>query len=283
MAQKGKFLLHLLTMTCTKIISLSNPKIRETLDIKNRRSRHKHNAFIVEGPHLIEMAISSECKIKTVFFTHAFASKKENQRLIRQILKETDEAYEISEHILDKLTDTETPQGILAVTSYTPQNLDLIQLKTAPLLIVIDGVQEPGNLGTMIRTADAAGADAVVILKGTCDPFMQKTLRSTAGSIFNIPIVYAKTEELFEWLTAKKISMIATAVDSRISLFNADLKTGITFVFGNEAHGISDEIKRKADLTIKIPIPGKAESLNVSASAAICLYEAVRQRISVSF
>lgn len=286
------------------ITSTSNPKIKEVLDIKNRRSKYRHSAFIIEGPHLVEMAILSGCKIKEVFFTHTFASKKEGQKLLRQISLSTPhlppskrgakegkqgiaefsgEMFEVTENILRRLADTETPQGIIAIISYTLKNLTEISFRSVPLLVVLDGIQEPGNLGTMIRTADSAGADAVIILKGTCDPFMQKTLRATAGSIFNIPIVYARTEELLEWLKTKKIRLTATAVDSKISLFDADLKTGIAFVFGNEAHGISREIHKNADLLLKIPIFGKAESLNVSASAAICLYEAVRQRTSVSF
>ncbi|MDO9288788.1 MAG: RNA methyltransferase, partial [Thermodesulfovibrionales bacterium] len=150
--------------------------------------------------------------------------------------------------------------------------------KSIPLIVIVEGVQEPGNLGTIIRTADAAGADAVIILEGTCDAFSQKTIRATAGSIFNIPIVYAETDKLLEWLKAKKISLAATSLDAKKSIFNTDLKKPLAFVFGNEAHGVSAEIKKNADVILKIPIFGKAESLNVSASAAICLYEAVRQR-----
>ena len=145
--------------------------------------------------------------------------------------------------------------------------------------MAVDGVQEPGNLGTIIRTSDAVGADAVIMLKGTCDAFMQKTIRATAGSIFNIPIIYSGTDKFLEWLKLNGIMLVATALDSGKSAFDAGLENPIAFVFGNEAHGVSSEIKKKADLILKIPIYGKAESLNVSASAAVCLYEAVRQRL----
>lgn len=269
-------------MNFIKITSPSNPKIKQALDIKNKRGKHKHNTFIIEGPNLIEMALAFGQQINEVFFTNRFSSKKDGQKLLRQVSKATNELFEITDQLLNKLADTETPQGIIAIAAYKPIALEEITFKSIPLIIIVDGVQEPGNFGTIIRTSDAAGADAVIILKGTCDAFMQKTLRATAGSIFNIPIVYAETDTLLEWLKSKAIQLIVTALDSRESIFDADLKKPLAFIFGNEAHGVSAMLKKKADLTLKIPLIGKAESLNVSASAAICLYEAVRQRLRVS-
>jgi TrmH family RNA methyltransferase len=266
-------------MNHTTIASLSNPKIKEILEIKNKRSKYRSTAFIIEGLNLIEMALASGNKINTVFFTDSFRAKKDGQKILREIAKKTDAIFEVTEQIMNKLADTETPQGIIATASYPQKNLEGVKFKSAPLIAVIDGIQEPGNLGTIIRTADAAGADAVIILKGTCDVFMPKTLRATAGSIFNIPIIYTGTDKLIEWLKSNGIMFTATALDSGKSIFDSDLKKPIAFVFGNEAHGVSNEIKRKADLILKIPIYGKAESLNVSASAAVCLYEVARQRL----
>ncbi len=266
-------------MKYIQITSASNPKIKEGLDIKNKRSKYKHAAFIIEGPHLVETALASGNKINTVFFTDSFRAKKDRQRILREIAKKTGEIFEVTEQIMNKLANTETPQGIIATVSYDIKNLEEIRFKSVPLIMAVDRVQEPGNLGTIIRTSDAAGADAVVILKGACNAIMQKTIRATAGSIFNIPIIYTGTDKFIEWLKSNGIILIATALDSDKSIFDSDLKKPIAFVFGNEAHGVSNEIKRKADLILKIPIYGKAESLNVSASAAVCLYEAVRQRL----
>ena len=265
-------------MNYTKITSTSNPKIKQVLDIKNRRGKYKGDEFIIEGPHLIEMAIASGSIIKEVFLVGTFAAKKDGQRLLRQISKETGNAFEVTEQILSKIADTETPQGLVAIASYKSINLNDIKLSSAPLLVIADSIQEPGNLGTIIRTSDAAGADAVIILKGTCDVFTQKTIRATAGSIFNIPIVHSDTDTVLEWSRSKRIHLIVTALDAKKSIFDADLKKPSAFVFGNEAHGISTQVRKNADLILKVPIHGKAESLNVAASAAICLYEAVRQR-----
>jgi len=299
-------------MRYTQITSASNPKIKEALDIKNKRSKYKHTAFIIEGPHLVEMALASGNKISTAFFTDSFRAKKDGQKILRQLsiksnknnppspprkfphppfakggqggIKEgvpggfSGEIFEVTEQIMRKLADTEAPQGIIATASYAEKNLEEIRFKSVPLIVAVDGVQEPGNLGTIIRTSDAAGADAVIILKGTCDVFMQKTIRATAGSIFNIPIIYTGTDKFLDWLKSNGIRLLATALDSGKSIFDTGLKKPAAFVFGNEAHGVSSEIKRKADLLLKIPIYGKAESLNVSASAAVCLYETLRQR-----
>ncbi|MDO9289812.1 MAG: RNA methyltransferase [Thermodesulfovibrionales bacterium] len=288
-------------MNYTKITSASNPKIKQALDIKNKRSKHKSAAFIIEGPHLIEMAAASGHGIKEVFFTYAFSQRKDGQRLLGQLSKKSYEnnpppppfskggmggfsceIFEVTDQILHKLTDTETPQGIVAIASYNPITLYDIVFKSIPLIVIVEGVQEPGNLGAIIRTSDAADADAVIIFEGTCDAFSHKTIRATAGSIFNIPIINEKKDRVIKWLKSNGIGLIATALDSKKSLFDEDLKKSIAFVFGNEAHGVSAEIKKSAFVILKIPIPGKAESLNVSASAAICLYEAVRQRIGVS-
>lgn len=267
-------------MGYTRITSVSNPQIRQALEIKNRRSRYKHSAFLIEGPHLIEMALASRARIKKIFFTGTFQTKKEAPGLLRNLAEKTGEIFEVADHIIGRLTDTETPQGILAVVSYQPLPIEELHLKGGNVFTVIDGVQDPGNLGTIIRTADAAGAGAVILLPGTSDAFMPKAIRSTAGSIFNIPIVYADTASIISWLGDRKIKLLVTAVDAEKSLYEADLKGPLAMVFGNEAHGTCGTLKKAADLLLNIPIYGKAESLNVATSAAICLYEVVRQRKS---
>ncbi len=165
---------------------------------------------------------------------------------------------------------------------YLPaESLSLEDLRpVAPaLIVVIDGVQDPGNLGAIIRTSDAAAADAVILLPGTCDAFMQKTIRSTAGSIFNIPVIHADLQALLQWLRLNEIKLAVTSLDSARTVFEERLEGPLALVFGNEAHGVSKEIRSAADLLLKIPIYGHAESLNVASAAAVCLYEAVRQRM----
>ena len=207
-----------------------------------------------------------------------FYQKRNGQQLLKRLSKHTKNIFEVSEHIIARLADTETTQGIIAVAACRSLSLEDLRPGAPALLVVVDGVQDPGNLGTIIRTSDAAAADAVVLLPGTCDAFMQKTVRSTAGSIFNIPVIDADLQALLQWLRLNKIKLAVTSLDSDKTIFEERLEGPLALVFGNEAHGVSEEIKSAADLLLKIPIFGHAESLNVAAAAAVCIYEAVRQR-----
>lgn len=265
-------------MQTKKITSTSNPKIRQALDLKDKRNKDHPLEFLIEGPHLIEMAVGSGCTIKDVFVSSSFLVKKDGQKLLRDLSRSTEDIFEVPDHLLNKLGDTETPQGIIAVVAYQPLLLEKLLSKDKSLLVVIDGVQDPGNLGTIIRTSDASGADAVLILPGTCDTFMPKVIRSTAGSIFNIPVVHTTPDELLGWVLQKNIKLFVASADAERSVYESDLKVPLAFVFGNEAHGASKKLRESSNMFLKIPIPGKAESLNVAISAAICLYEAVRQR-----
>ncbi len=267
-----------MTMKYMKITSLSNPHIREAAAVREKRSKQKPAAFVIEGVHLIEMAIASGASIQEVFFTDVFGSRKEGQRVLRLIRGKAAKLFEITEKIMRRLADTETPQGIVAVVTYPSPTLDKLPLKSEPLLVVVDGIRDPGNLGTIIRTSDAAGADAVVLLPGTCAAFMPKAIRATAGSIFNIPVIHTEESALLGWLKARGITLAVTSVDAEKSFFDSDLGMPVALVFGNEAQGVGETLKRAADLSLRIPIYGKAESLNVATSAAICLYEAARQR-----
>lgn len=266
-------------MKFIEITSPANPIIKEALKIKEKHARYRHEAFLIEGPHLMEMAAASpDVEIKRVFFTEEFSAKREGQSLLRQAAKKEAQLIETSGHILSKLTDTETPQGVIAVVSYKIINLDEISFKNIPFLVVCDGIQDPGNLGTIIRASDAAGADAVIILPGTCDAFMPKTIRATAGSLFNIPVVYSEPNTLFGYLDSKDIALHATDVHAKMSIYESDLKYPVAIAFGNEAHGVSEALLKRAK-GLKIPILGKAESLNVAMAASVCLYEVVRQRL----
>lgn len=259
------------------ITSASNPAVKEMLWEKQHRQSDR---FFIEGHHLIEMAVAAGAEMVKVFFTEEYRAKHGD--LIGRISKKGAELTETAGHILLKLSDTETPQGIIALVHYKPLQLDKVKLKTKPLLVVCDGIQDPGNLGTIIRTSDAAGADAVIILPGTCDAFMPKAIRATAGSVFNIPVVHSETSRLIEWLRDKRLSLFVTDAKASKTIYEADLNRPLALVFGSEAHGTGEKLKDAAGMLLNIPIPGKAESLNVAISAAVCLYEAFRQRTALS-
>lgn len=267
--------LTILIMRYKKITSPSNPHIKEALKIRDRKISRRHD-MLIEGPHLIEMALASRTGIKRVFFTDSSYSKYPG--LFKQLSSNDAELFETTEHVLGHLSDTETPQGIAAIASFNFLDLEELSLGLNPLAVICDSIQDPGNLGTIIRTADAAGADAVIILPGTCDPLLPKVVRATAGSVFTIPLVFVESRVLLQWLKEKAITLFVTDVNASRSIYETDLRKPLAFALGNEAKGVNESLRREGEVFVKIPILGRAESLNVATSAAICLYEAVRQR-----
>jgi TrmH family RNA methyltransferase len=269
-------------MDYRKITSLSNPQIKEAVTIREAGRKKGRSTFLIEGVHLIESAIRAGAEIDRVFFTGSFSAKREGQGILKTLAKTNRNVFEVAPRVLNKIADTDTPQGAVAIVTYFSPALATLQLEEPPLIVVADGIQDPGNLGTIIRTSDAAGAGGVLLLPGACDPFTSKTVRATAGSIFNIPVVQTDRQNLLEWIGKRKIHLAVTAADAPNSVFDADLGVPVALVFGNEARGVSESLRKAADLIVKIPVYGKAESLNVATSAAVCLYEAVRQRRKTS-
>ena len=266
------------SMRYPRITSTANRHIKDAIQIMEKRTKLRHTAFLVEGPHLLEMAANRGIQISEVYVTNAFLSKKEHRLFLHRMDRIAGEIFEVSDQVMARITDTGSPQGITAVVSCRPVKPGELTLRYPSLIVVIDGIQDPGNLGTIIRTADAAGADAVFLLPGTCDAFMPKVVRATAGSIFNIPVVSAEPDIFMAWLSEKKIVLAITAADAEADIYSADLSMPLAITFGNEACGVSSLLRKAADRSLRIPIFGKAESLNVATSAGICLYEIVRQR-----
>src|SRR5208283_4980282 len=202
------------------ITSTANPMIREALRIRERRVRHGGAAFLVEGPHLIEMSLASPyASLKQVFFTEDFSSGREGRRLLKQLEETSVNLIETSKRVMEKLTDTETPQGIAAVLALKTVAVDAIPFKTMPLLVVCDGISDPGNIGTIIRASGAAGADAVLLTSGTCDAFMPKAIRASAGSIFTVPVLSAGAGELVSFLEERRMRLYAADVHASHSLY----------------------------------------------------------------
>lgn len=262
-------------MVTKKVESTKNPFVREALRIREKRARYRHGAFVVEGPNLVSAALedTDRSRIKRVFVTRRFMDRGSD--LMRRIEESRTEVVEVTEYVLGKLSAAESPQGITAIASYVPPALDSISLEG--ITVVSDGIQDPGNLGTIIRTADFFGCDAVVLLEGTCDAFSPKTLRATAGSIFQVPVVYATRDRLPDLLRGKGARLAVTDPAGGRSLPEADLSPPLAFIFGNEAGGISPGLRGAADFSVRIPARGQAESLNVAVTVAICLYEATRE------
>jgi len=265
-----------------RIESGANKKIKLVASLKQKKHRDKEGAFVAEGGRLVEMAVESDRPFSFALYTK---EAMENAR-VRKILKLLEEKgctiYETSTDIYRKVSDTVEPQGIMLVLKKSLASLDsLISSKIMPLILVLDGLQDPGNVGTIIRTADAAGCTGIVLMKNTVDVFSGKTVRAAMGSLFHLPVVIdVSVDELKGFLGEQNIVLQATALDSEAKKhFDVDFTKPTAIAFGNEGDGISKELLAVAEQKIYIPMIGKTESLNVSTATAIVIYEAVRQRM----
>lgn len=265
------------------ITSAQNPKMKYIKKLSQRSFRQKERKFVVEGIRLVEEALQSSWRTETLVFS---SRASENPRAVRLLELARDkglEIYEVTEGILTELADTETPQGVLAVMWQPDYTLaDVIPTGQQPLVVVVDGVQDPGNLGTIIRSADAAGASGVVLLKGTVDLYNPKTLRSAMGSVFHLPVVAVDdVVDALTYLTKVGITLVVGDPTDGVPAFDVNLQEAVGIVVGNEGAGPRTGIFDYKHSKVTIPMPGRAESLNVAMATSILLYEAIRQRYKI--
>ena len=270
------------------ITSAANPIIRLTSAVAHTHRRAaKEGLFTVEGLRLAEMAAESDWKICHALVTERAMTGQRTRILTNTLLERGIPTFLVAEKLFSTLSDTDSPQGVLLVVE-RPRggSLDTLyqgcRADEAPLYIALDRVQDPGNVGTILRTADAAQASGVILLSGSADVYSSKVVRATMGAVFHVPFVIGVTaEELIHFAESASIALLAAACDAEACThFAADLRRSALVVLGNEANGVSEEILRAAE-HIYIPMRGHAESLNVSAAATAILYEAFRQRLCV--
>ena len=262
-----------------KITSPQNPLIRELLAVKESPRRQ---AFLIEGPHLVTEALAGGTSIDAVLMTASFLTRlsEEKEKFFSALSRAAGKRlFEAPEALLKRLAGTKTPQGILARCALGPVALRDLKVKKPALIAIGDGINEPGNLGALIRAADAAGADACIATPGSAGLFSPRTLRASAGGIFHLPVIEADTGQIVRYLREKKILLAGADAHAEQSIYEVDLSGPLAVVFGSEAHGLSPALLAEADVLLRIPIKGKAESLNVGAAAAVVLFEAVRQRL----
>lgn len=257
------------------ITSLTNKKIKNLVNlIQKTKARREQDVFITEGSKLFLEADREN--ILEVYVSSSFLDKAEKgvKEKLRELTYE-----EVSDEVFRKISDTMTPQGILCVNRQYHYSFEEIWSKEVPLLLLLEDIQDPGNLGTMIRTAEAAGADGIVMSKNTVDIYNPKTIRSTMGSIFRMPFIYVEDlPETIDKLKEKGIKIYAAHLRGKISYEKLDYKGSTGFLIGNEGNGLKKETADRADSYMRIPMAGQVESLNAAVASVILMYEAGRQR-----
>ena len=259
------------------ITSLTNPRVKAAVRLRDRRERETTGLTIVDGAREILRALDAGVRIETAFLADDLVRTPDAYAVADRI-RHWPTTIAVSPAVLAKVAFGERSDGIVAIVA-TPQLrlADLVVPEDA-LIVVIEGVEKPGNLGAVLRTADGAGAHAVIAADPRTDPFNPNAIRASLGTIFAVPVVAATTADTIEWLAQRRIRPVATIVDAATDYASADLSGPLAIVLGSEADGLSPAWQNAGVSPISIPMHGIADSLNVSIAAAIVLYEAVRQR-----
>jgi TrmH family RNA methyltransferase len=255
------------------LTSIKNPKVAAAARLKKRAFRDEDRRFLVEGAQGVGEALEDPARLLEVFVTDAL-----DPLAIRARQSGVD-VNEVSDDVMAKLTSTVTPQGVVGVSPFVDVEDHL--LPSDGCIAVLHEVRDPGNAGTVLRSADAAGAGGVVFTSSSVDVYNPKTVRSSAGSIYHLPIVRGSaTADAIEGARARGRRILAMDGRGEQDLYRVDLSVPIAFVFGNEAHGLPPDVLSLADGTVRVPHQGKAESLNLAAAATVCLFEWARRRRS---
>lgn len=258
------------------ITSKDNEVVKSIKKLKDKKYRELNNKYIIEGIKLVEEAIEENANIDTILVCEdCIENNTIEQKLLYEIAKQN--CIYVSEKVFSAVTEVTNPQGILAVVNKEnkEQEIDYNQ----DVIVVLDGIQDPGNLGTILRTVDSVGLNQIIISKQTADVYNPKVVRSTMGAIFRVKII--ESDNLVKTLkeTKKhKFKIVATSLQTEESIYNIDYNKKV-LVIGNEANGVSKEVLEIADIKAKIPMLGKTESLNASVATSVILYEYVRQKI----
>ena len=259
------------------ITSVDNKSVRLAASLAEKKYRDKEGAYLLEGPNLIREALQYGGRLRFIF-TQASHSTEELSKLTEAIKDEGLAIYETTDEILSKIAQTKTPQGIIAVAeknSFSEE--EFFKAVKGKNLLVLDRIQDPGNVGTLFRTAEAAGFGGIILIKGSQDPYAPKVVRAAAGSVQRLPHIAAETG-ILKKLKAEGYRIFAADMGGE-SQFNIDLTVKSAVVIGNEGNGISDEISEAADQIISIPMLGRIESLNAGLAGGIIMYEVLRQQL----
>ena len=252
------------------ITSPSNPKVKRLLALQQKSSeRRDRGLFVVEGRRELQHCIDAGFAVDTVFFCPALLSSAPEAGA---------KVFEVSEEVYAKIAMREGTEGVVAEVRMPERRLEDLALPEKPLVMVLERVEKPGNLGAVLRSADAAGADAVLVCDPLTDLWNPNLIRASVGAVFTVPCVACSSQEAIAWLKARGIRILTAQLQDSSLYYDCDMTVGTALVMGTEATGLTPRWRQAADAHIRIPMLGALDSLNVSVSAAILLFEAVRQR-----
>ncbi|HLF60303.1 MAG TPA: TrmH family RNA methyltransferase [Acidimicrobiia bacterium] len=251
------------------ITSSANPRIKTLVGLRDRRNRDRNGVFIVEGPRLLARAVGAGHQPREIYYDRdRFDPASSSGALL----------FACSSRILSRASYRGSDEGVIAVFDQFDVGIDRLETGPRTLLLMAEGVEKPGNLGAILRTADAVGADAVIAADPEIDPFNPNVGRSSTGALFTVPIVVTDLESAIVWLRERRIHLVAADPSADVDLWSADLGAPIALLVGSEHRGLTTEARQAADNLVSIPMLGLTDSLNASVTMALLAYEARRQQ-----
>ena len=280
-------------MAAEKITSLQNPRIKQLVKLRDRRPRDEAGLFLIEGYRELKRALAAGVKPRELYCSPDWFLGENEPALIDGAQRAGAQVFELSKEAFAKVSYRDRPDGLLAVAPQWHHALADLDKKVgegpaptggskarlaAPLLLVVEAIEKPGNLGTLLRGADAAGVVAVIVCDPVTDIFNPNVVRSSTGVLFSMPVVAAGNAEVRTWLRTHGIRAVATTPAAPALYTSSDLRGPLAIIMGSEQYGLSEFWLNESDLLVRIPMAGQADSLNVAMAAIITLFEAVRQR-----
>lgn len=264
------------------ITSLQNPRVKQLVKLRDRRPRDEAGVFLVEGYRQIRRALEKDITLTELYICPDWylGDQGNEPALIEQAQAAGAKVFQLTKDAFAKVAYRERPDGLLAVAPQWRRTLADLEalLKPEPFLLVVEAIEKPGNLGTILRSADAAGVDALIVCDPVTDLFNPNVVRASTGVLFSVPVIIATSEEVRAWLAARRIRAVATTPAATDFYTDTDLRGPLAIVMGSEQYGLSDFWLKEADARVLIPMAGQADSLNVAMATIITLFEAVRQR-----
>ncbi|MBY5760816.1 RNA methyltransferase [Rhizobium leguminosarum] len=266
-----------------EVTSLANPIIKDIKALTNKKSREESGTFLAEGLKLVIDAIELGWAIRTLVYAKAAKSKPLVEQMAARTVASGGLVLEVSEKVIASITRRDNPQMVVGIFEQRWTPLKGIRPSEGETWVALDRVRDPGNLGTIIRTADAAGASGIILLGETTDPFSLETVRATMGSVFAVPVARATPEEFIAWRKSAGVSVVATHLAGAVDYRTIDYrKKPVVLLMGNEQSGLPEQLAREADALARIPQQGRADSLNLAVATAVMLFEARRHLLSLA-
>lgn len=265
-------------MEALKITSTRNSTVKAAVKLRDRKGREAANLTLLEGYRELTRALEYGKTLVECFFCPEQFLGTNERALLDELAERGVRLYELPAFLLDKLAYRDRPEGLIATMKMEPHFLESLPVRDRGFYLVAEAVEKPGNLGSILRSADAAGVDGLIVCDKRTDIYNPNVIRASTGALFAVPLAVTETAELLPWLRKNEIRIVATSPHSEPLYTEVDLTGNIAIAVGTEQVGLSDEWLREADIGVRIPMLGKIDSLNVATATTILLYEAARQR-----